>query len=346
MAVVKANAYGHGAVPVSKVLVQAGVERLGVALVEEGIELCEAGVSVPIHLLVEPQLEEVPRVLEYGLIPTVYSWPLAEALSGEARQRGREVKVHLKVDTGMNRVGVPFEKAPYFIEKVASLSNLQIEGVFTHFARADEPESNCTLSQLERFQSVLDKLAAKGLLPPLRHAANSAASILFPKSRLEMVRVGLALYGLHPSSATQAKVDLKPVLSWKARIGFLKEVPAGEGVSYGHSFTTKRSTKIATLNLGYADGYSRLLSDRSEVLIKGKRCPVVGRVCMDQIMVDVTDLPTVSLEDEVVIVGTQGNETVSVDELAQIMETINYEVACGISSRVPRFFVGEKAEGF
>lgn len=340
---VKANAYGHGAVPVARTLVQAGVERLGVALLEEGIELCDAGISLPIHLLIEPQLEEVSQVLDYGLIPTVYSWPLAEKLNEAARQGGKKVKIHLKVDTGMNRVGIPFQEASRFIEKVSTLSNLEIEGVFTHFARADEPESDCTLTQFERFQSVLERASAKGFNPFLRHAANSAASILFPEARLEMVRVGLALYGLHPSSTTQAKVDLKPVLSWKARIGFLKEVPPGEGVSYGHFFIAKRLTKIATLTLGYADGYSRLLSDQGEVLIKGKRCSVVGRVCMDQIMVDVTDLSALSLEDEVVIVGTQGSETVSVDELAQKKGTISYEVVCGISSRVPRLYLGEEA---
>ncbi len=338
MAVVKANAYGHGAVEVARVALEGGAERLGVVMVEEALELKEAGITQPIHLLAEPPVAAIPLIVKEDIIPAVYSLAFIRALNREAAKAEKRQKVHVKLDTGMNRVGLPIEQVENFFSEITSLSNLEVEGIFTHFALADNPQSDFTLIQLERFLKAVKKIEAYTIIP-LKHVANSGAAIFFPQTHLDMVRVGIALYGLHPSRASKGKINLKPALSWKTKISYLKTVPAGQGISYGHSFVTNVETRIATLPVGYADGYTRLLSNRCHVLIKGKRCPAIGTICMDQFMVDVTSVNGVEAGDEVVLIGKQGNEEITADELAEILGTINYEIVCKIDSRIPRIYL-------
>lgn len=339
MVVVKADGYGHGAVPVSRAALAGGADRLGVALLEEGINLKQAGITAPIHVLSELSLKEVPLIIDYDLIPTVYTESFATRLNEEAVRRNKKVKLHLKIDTGMNRVGVPVGNALDLIEKAFALPSFKIEGIFTHFALADNPTSDFTRVQFERFQKVLNALSVKGLNISLRHAANSAATILYPESRLDMVRCGISVYGLHPSGATKDKIALTPALALKAKIPFIKTIASGEGVSYGHTFKAKRPTRLATLPLGYADGYTRLLSNRSHVLIRGKRAPVIGNICMDQLMVDVSQIPEAQVGDEVVLIGDQKDKRITADELAGILGTINYEITCMLNKRLPRIYL-------
>jgi alanine racemase len=338
MAVVKADAYGHGAFKVSQAALESGADCLGVALPEEGVELRESGIKSPIYLLSEPFPESIPLLLRYDLTSTVYTESFLLELSKEAQRRNKAAKVHLKVDTGMNRVGVNFKKATFFVEEVLKTPGLILEGVFTHFALADDPNSDFTQVQIERFKNVMREVRRRKK-EVIFHAANSAATILFPSSHFDMVRVGISIYGLYPSQATQEKITLFSALSWKAKIAYLKEVGEGEGISYGHTFYTERKSLIATLPLGYADGFNRKLSNRAQVLVKGKRCRVVGTVCMDQFMVDVTSVSGVSEGEEVVIIGKQGKEEITVTEMASWLGTINYEVVCSISKRVPRVYI-------
>lgn len=346
MAVVKADGYGHGAVQVAQTALAGGADRLGVALLEEGAVLRKAGITAPIHLLSELSFSEASSIIEFELIPTVYTESFAEKLDQEASRRRSRVKIHLKIDTGMNRVGVPSGKAVTLAEAVSRLPALEIEGIFTHFALADIPNSDFTHIQLERFQQVLTELVSRGLTLPIRHAANSAAVTLFPETHLDMVRCGISIYGLHPSAATKDKVSLKPALSLKAVIPFIKTIAPGEGVSYGYTFRAERSTKVATLPLGYADGYTRLLSNKSWVLIRGQRAPVIGNICMDQLMIDITDVPEVRVDDEVVLIGRQGDEEVSADELAGLLGTINYEITCMLNKRLPRIYLNSELGRF
>ncbi|MCL6471462.1 MAG: alanine racemase [Firmicutes bacterium] len=338
MAVVKANAYGHGAIPVAKAAVEAGATWLGIALPEEGIQLRRSGISQSILILSEPSIDTIPLVLEHNLTSTVFSLRFAEAISSEALLRRQTAKVHVKVDTGMNRVGLTPERAVSFIRKVRELPNIEIEGIFTHFAEADNPKSAYTDHQLRRFQTLLEELNNDGICPPIKHAANSAAVYLHPGSYFDMVRIGISMYGLHPSEATKGYVDLKPALSLKARLSFVKELACGESISYNRTYTAARDTRIGTVPAGYGDGYSRLLSNKAEVLIRGRRYPAVGNICMDQFMVDLGPDSCAEADDEVVLVGRQGNEEISVDELASILGTINYEIVCMISARVPRVY--------
>lgn len=348
MAVVKANGYGHGAKQVARAAVEGGADRLGVALVEEAVELREAGFRVPIHILSEIPPEAAPLVISNDFIPTVCTRPVAEALSRVAQKSNRKAKIHLKVDTGMNRLGLFPAEVPSFIEFVNKLPNLEIEGIFTHFALADKPENEYTLRQLRKFQDLLLILQKKGVNIRLKHAANSAATVFFPETHFDMIRIGITLYGLHPSAATKGKINLKPALQLKARVSYVKKIKAGEGVSYGFTYRSPVATTIVTLPLGYGDGYSRLLSNKSQVLLEGQRMPVVGQICMDQLMVDAGPLEGVAPGSEAVLIGRQGNEEISVDELADILGTINYEVVCMINSRVPRVYVnddrGQKTE--
>lgn len=338
MAVVKADAYGHGAEAVAKTLIEEGVDRLGVAIPEEGVQLREAGFRIPIHVLGELMPEQYELVMEYDLIPTVAKKETLEALNRMAAGRKVRKKVHIKLDTGMGRIGLNTEEAVDFIKHAMNLKNIELEGLMTHFASADEEDKEYTYYQWERFNYVLRKLEEEGIEIPLKHAGNSATVIDLQEFQLNMVRPGIALYGLPPSSEVRL-IDLKPVLSWKARIDFLKELPPGAGISYGITFITERKSRIATIPLGYADGYSRLLSNKAYVLIKGRKAPVRGRICMDQFMVEVTDIPGVELGDEVVLIGSQGNETITATEIADMIGTINYEVLCNISKRVPRRYI-------
>lgn len=338
MGVVKADGYGHGAVPVAKAAVQAGADWLGVALPEEGVELRKSGLRVPILVLSEPPPSAAASIVENDLSTTVCSYELIDALDREAARLGKIARMHLKVDTGMNRIGVPPEIALDVINYISFRPNSDLEGVFTHFAKADDPSSDLTALQFERFESVFSALGQDGR--PILHAANSAATFLFPETHLDMVRVGISIYGLHPSPATKGRVDLKPAFSLKAKPSFVKEVPPGSGISYGHTKLTDRRTTIVTVPLGYGDGYSRRLSNRAEVLIGGRRHPIVGNICMDQLMVDVGPRADCA-EGEIVLIGEQGGESVTVDEIADLLGTINYEVVCSINRRVPRIYLNE-----
>ncbi len=339
MAVVKANGYGHGDTEVSKAALGAGADRLGVALVEEGIKLREAGIGCPIQILGEIAPSSTKLVIENNLIPTICSRRVVEKLSEEAKKANMRLKVHVKIDTGMHRLGVSPEEALGFLNYVKSLSFIEVEGIFTHFAMAGE-STEYTKKQFKSFLSVISNLKEEGFDIPLKHAANSAATILMPETYLNMVRVGISMYGLYPTKATKQAITLNPTLQLKTRVSSVRTISSGEGVSYGLTYRAKEKTGIAVLPLGYADGYSRLFSNKSFVLLKGKRFSVVGNVCMDQFMIDVGDCQ-VEPGDEAILIGSQGGDEITADELAEILGTINYEVVCMISGRVPRIYLNE-----
>jgi len=336
MAVVKADGYGHEAVTAARSALAAGAERLGVATVSEAVALREAGFTVPLHLLAEPPAEAAAAVVEHDLIPTVTTFAFAEALGGAARAAGREAVFHLKIETGMNRIGFKAEDAAETASELARIQGIRLEGAFTHFATADTPGDWEFDRQLERFGLALDDLRDNGVRPPLVHAANSAATILHRETHFDLVRCGIAIYGLHPSEATRSRVDLEPAMSVKARVSLVKRIGLGEGVSYGFTWHASGPATIATVPLGYGDGLHRVLSNRMEVLIGGKRCRQVGRICMDQFMVEIPPGLRVSVGDEVVIVGVQGTERILMDDLAPLAGTINYELACGFALRMDR----------
>lgn len=340
-AVVKANAYGHGLIEVARTLLAHGVDRLAVARVEEGLELRRAGVDADVLLMGFTPPAWYDAALENGFVLTVYDLALAEQLSDAAGRHGKTVRVHLEVDTGMGRLGVLADRDVYRnILAIALLPHLEVEGLFTHFASADHADKTHAHHQFAEFMEIVCTLGRDGLDIPLLHAANSGAIIDIPESRLNMVRPGIMLYGLYPSVELDRKqVRLRPAMTLKAQVGFVKRVPAGWPVSYGATYTVPAPTVLATISCGYADGYNRLLSNRGEVLIRGQRAPVVGRVCMDQIVVDVGHVPDVAMGDEVVLFGRQGESELPVDEIASLLGTINYEVVCAVGARVPRIYI-------
>lgn len=341
MAVVKANAYGHGMLQVARAALDAGASWLGVARVEEGLSLRRAGFDCPVLVLGYTPDEALREVLDYGLTQTVYSLDGAEELSRQAGLAGKQVAVHIKVDTGMGRLGLrPGAGLVEDILRCARLPNLDPQGILTHFAMADAADDSYTRSQLAAFRELLDQLARHGLEFPVRHCANSAALIQYPETHLDLVRAGISLYGLKPSPEVNlAGVSLIPAMTLKARVAHVKPVGQGAKISYGCTYAAPGPTVIATVPAGYADGYSRLLSSRGRVLVHGQRAPVVGRVCMDQCMADVGHIPGVAPGDEVVLLGRQGDEEIAADEIAGLMGTINYEVLCLVSYRVPRLYV-------
>jgi alanine racemase len=340
LAVVKAQAYGHGAVRVSRHLLGLGADTLGVALIEEGRELREAGIDAPILIMGALVPEQAVALAAWRLTPVVYSLTVARAVSDAARKLKVRVPVHVKIDTGMGRIGMAPEAAAGFIAELQALEGITVQGLMTHFADADLRDKQFASVQMDRFETLLKELSARGIAVPLRHAANSAALLDYQRAHFTMVRPGLMLYGYNPLEGdTAADADLRPVLSLVTRIAFLKKVPAGIPISYGRTYITKRESLIATLPIGYADGYSRSLSNRGEALVRGVRAPVAGRVCMDMCMLDVTDVPGVSEGDEVVLIGNRENERITADDIAAKTGTIAYEVLCGISSRVPRVYL-------
>ena len=337
LAVVKADAYGHGAIPVSLKLEKLGVEYLGVAITEEGVELRRGGVKAPILVLGGIFGGEVDQIFRFRLTPVLFRKDALKLLSREAERRKRKVKVHLKVDTGMGRLGVPLSLWPDFLKEVKRVPKIEIEGILSHFSMADE-EKGYTQNQWRGFQRAVAIAQEMGVSCRYLHMASSATLTAFPAYSAKLVRPGIMLYGSYPSPTFQATIPLKPVMTLKTRIHFLKPVPSGTRISYGGTFTTKRESLIAPLPIGYADGYSRHLSNHGEVLIHGKRAPVVGKVCMDFIMVDVTDIPHVSVGDEVVLMGRQGREQITAEEIAEKINSISYEVLCLIGKRVPRIY--------
>lgn len=330
---VKADGYGHGAVEVSRAVLAAGADMLGVAGVEEAVELRQAGIDAPILLLQCVLADQIPELVAASLTATVCDSSFAAELSQQASAAGKRAKVHIKVDTGMGRIGVQQQGAVDFALALSKMPGLEIEGIFTHFPSADEDDLSFTHRQVREFEEITRAVEAVGVRVPIRHAANSAAILNVPESYFDMVRPGIMLYGL---GGSKAGVGLRQSMTLKTKIVFLKELPPGRTVSYGRTFTTTAPTLVATIPIGYADGYNRLLSNKGTALVRGRRVPVIGRVCMDQTMLDVTDVPDVSVGDEVVLYGSQGGEHISIDEIAELLWTIPYEVVCAVSKRVPR----------
>ncbi len=341
MAVVKADAYGHGAVPVARSALAAGASWLGVALVEEGLELRRAAIAAPLLVLGAFAPEDVDPALSAGITLTVFDREQVLSLSDRARALGQTAPVHLKIDTGMGRLGIPAADALAFTEWLVRLPGISLGGVFSHFATADETDLSFARRQLETFLEILAALDARGIEVGIRHMANTAATMVLPESHLDLVRNGIGIYGLYPSREVARTAELRPALSLRTAIAFLKAVPAGTPLSYGCTFVTDTPSRIATLPVGYGDGYPRLLSNRGSVLVGGARAPLVGRVCMDMILADVSSLPGAAMGDPVVLIGEQGDQEITADELAELSGTINYEITCNVGRRVPRVYEGE-----
>ena len=339
MAVVKADGYGHGAAVVGKTALASGAESLAVAFVEEGIYLRQAGIDAPILLLGYTGPVQFATLIKYNLTPTVFDFPTAAEFSKQALAAGAVLPLHLKVDTGMGRVGLLPAEAAAVTEQIAGLPALKIEGLFTHLASAEDEDQSYTEEQLNKFSQVIETLKAKSISFPLIHAANSAAALKLPGARYNLIRLGLALYGHYPAaSLSKCGITIKPALTFKSRLVMVKKLPPGSCISYGCTYKTAATELIATVPVGYADGYSRLLSNKGEVLIRGIRAPVVGRVCMDHLMVNVTHIPGAQRGDEVILYGSQGAEQIPVEEAAAKIGTVNYELLCAVGKRVSRFY--------
>ncbi len=337
LAAVKANAYGHGLVAVSRHLEKSEIDFLGTSSVDEAVNLRKAGIKCPILNLSNLLIDEIEPIIKLKIIPVIAEIKIARALNKKACAYRKEIPIHVKIDTGMGRIGVWHREAGTFIKNLKSLSNLIIEGIYTHFPSAEE-DRDFTFEQIKRFNLVVEEVKSFGIWPKYLHTANSAALIVHKEAHFNLVRPGLALYGVYPNSKFQAKLNLKPALSLKTRIAYIKRVSRGRSISYARTFFIKRASRIATLPIGYADGYSHLLSNKSKVLIRGKFYPVVGTVCMDQTMVDIGLKDNIKVGDEVILIGSQKGRTIKVEELARICHTIPYQVLCWISSRVPRVY--------
>lgn len=342
--VVKADAYGHGALDIAPTLLDNGVTRLAVAVLNEAVELRRGGIQCPIMILGYTPPNLLDLLIKYDIEQTVYSYDLAKEISDKAIEGSKIAKIHIAFDSGMGRIGfLPREEDISEVERISKLPNIKIEGIYSHFSTADEKDKNYTYEQLKKFNWFYNILQEKGIQINIRHIANSAAIIDMPETHFEAVRPGVILYGYYPSEEVdKTKVYLKPVMSLKTNIVHLKKVPIGEYISYGRKFKTERESIIGTLPVGYADGYTRSLGEEAKVIINGKLVPVVGRICMDQCMVDLTNVPDVNLGDEVILMGEDSESKMTADELASILGTINYEVLCMISRRVPRVYVKDK----
>jgi alanine racemase len=345
MAVVKANAYGHGAVEIAEEAVRQGADYLAVAFLDEAMELRHAGITAPILVMGYTPPEALLEAARHQITVTIYTDEVLSSLETMSASFSRPLKVHIKLDTGMGRIGIYDEsEAIAFIEKAVAIPNVQVEGLFTHFAKADEKDKSYTQMQHGRMAKIVDQLEAKGITFSWNHAGNSAAAIDCPETSFHMVRIGISLYGMYPSDEVdRSLVDLKPVMSLKTRVVMVKDLPPGSGISYGTIYETKQHETIATLPIGYADGYTRLLSQKAEALVHGFKVPIVGRICMDQCMLNVTGIPNVRIGDEVVLFGQQGEQVIPVDDLAALLGTINYEMTCKISCRVPRVYLRDGA---
>jgi len=337
MSVVKANAYGHGIVEVSRTVTESGVDYLGVATMDEAVCLRQHNIRKPILVLGSVLSDEIEAAFRYGITLTACSNELIKEIERKARRKKKKCKVHIKVDTGMGRIGIWHQEAPAFINRVSDLKNVLLDGVYTHFSSAGR-DTQFTNYQIESFENALKELKEEGVNIPFRHAANSIATVDFKRSHLNMVRPGIIIYGMYPKRNFAELFKLRPALSLKTRIVYLKDVPAGRSISYGRTYITDKDTKIATIPIGYADGYGRILSNKAYVLIRGKRARIVGRVTMDQVMVDVGHVDKVKLKDEVVLIGRQEGSQITTEELARLCGTIPYEIVCSIGSRVPRFY--------
>jgi alanine racemase len=340
-AVVKANAYGHGAAPVARAALRAGATRLAVHRLSEGVALRQAGIDAPILLMGYTPPSGAEAALRWRLTPSLITLEFAQALAASAQANGIRAPVHLKVDTGMSRYGLlPDEVAP-FVQGLRALPGLQLEGLFTHFATADAAEQADLRQQLAVFQDVLAALHNADVVVPLVHAASSAATMRLPETHFNAVRIGIAMYGLDPSDEWPPVFGLQPALALKSQVSRVRTLPAGAGISYGRTYVTPAPATVALVSAGYGDGYHRILSNQGSVLIHGQRAPILGRVCMDQCVVDVSHIPGVALHDEVVLIGAQGDARIRAEEVARLAGTINYEVTTSLLPRVPRIYMQE-----
>ena len=336
MAVVKANGYGHGAVETARAAARGGASWFGVARSEEALELRDSGLKEPILVLCPAPQDSLDQLIRQDISITVGNRDQINAAVSAAQSQSMRAKVHLELDTGMSRTGAAPEEAVSLGRELSDLDSVSFEGVFTHFARADELDARPAREQLERFNQALAELEAADLRPSLAHAANSAATLALPEAQLDMVRVGIALYGLQPSKEQPLPGEFRPALQWKSRLTRVRDLPAGTGVSYGHVYVTKSEERIGTFPVGYADGLRR--TGGNQVLVGSQQVPVVGRVCMDLSMMQLEPVPGAEVGDEVVLIGSQGDATITAEQVADRWDTINYEVTCGINQRVPRLF--------
>ncbi len=341
IAVIKTDGYGHGAIPIATELEP--VEYLygfAVATAEEALQLRRHGIQKPILILGYVFPEHYPQLIEQEIRLTVFTQEMAEQLAKDAQKLNKDVLIHIKIDTGMNRIGMQAkEESVKIIAQIASLPHIIPEGIFTHFARADEADKSAANEQLIQFEQMIRMTEAAGIHIPYRHCANSAGIIDLPQTHMDLVRAGIILYGLWPSEEVQKeRIDLQPVLELLSHVAYVKQLEAGKSISYGGTYTTKKTQTIATIPAGYGDGYPRSLSNQGYVLIHGKKAPIVGRVCMDQFMVDVTDIPQVKTGDKVVLVGKDGEEVITLETLAQLSGRFHYEFTCCLSKRIPRVY--------
>jgi alanine racemase len=336
MAVVKAQGYGHGAIPVARATLEAGATWCGVARIEEAMELRNAGINCPILLLGYTPPGSYAEAIQNQLSITIWDGKQCAELAKIAQTLHTPARVHLKVDTGLSRLGVQVDRAIELIDQLTTTDGILFEGIFTHFACADEADTTSTDEQLKLFNELINILLAKHQTPALIHASNSAGVCSQPNARFNLVRLGIALYGLQPSKDWKLPIAIQPALTWKTVLSQVKTLPPHRGVSYGHIYHTQGYEKIGTMAIGYADGFRRI--NGNHVLIRGKRAPVVGRICMDQAMVNLDEIPDAQAGDEVVLIGQQGKETITAEELGETWNTINYEVVCGIGQRVPRIY--------
>ncbi len=345
MAVVKADAYGHGAIAVAQTALQAGASALAVATLGEGIELREAGITAPILILGAINTpEEIVAIAHWNLEPTLCYPEQAMVVSRTLSQCEKPLPVHLKLDTGMSRLGIPWHQGTEFVTRVKQLPYLNLRSVYSHLATADDPDPSNMYLQHKRFKRTIANLKAQGIVPPRLHFANSAATLIAPQLHYDLVRVGLALYGLYPAPHLRSVVSLKPVLQVKAKITQIKSIPANTGVSYGYQFVSDRPMKIAVVGIGYADGVPRNLSNRLQVLIQGQRVPQIGAITMDQLMLDVTHLRQIKVGDVVTLIGKDGEQEITADHWARMLGTISWEILCGFKHRLPRIKHHDKVD--
>jgi len=341
IAVVKADAYGHGAVDVAPVLLENGANSLAVAMLSEAMELRRSGIECQIMILGFTPPELIDNLLKYDIEQTVFSYEFAKELSKMAKHENKIAKIHIALDTGMGRIGfLPNDESVQEVYKISKLPNIVIEGLFCHFSTADEKDKTYTYIQVEKYDGFYEKLKAKKVYINTRHIANSAAIIDLPEIHYEAVRPGIIIYGYYPSDdVNKKKIDLLPVMTLKTNVVHIKTLPPGEYVGYGRKYKTDKESVIATLPIGYADGYTRLLFQKAKVIIKGKFAPVIGKICMDQCMIDITDVSGVKVGDEVILIGEDENNKFNADVVGELIGTISYEVVCMIGKRVPRVYI-------
>ncbi|MDE6024780.1 MAG: alanine racemase [Lachnospiraceae bacterium] len=344
LSVIKADAYGHGSVELAKRIGDIS-DYFGVATIDEAVELRKADIKHPILIIGYTAPDDYDKLIDYNITQTVYNVSDAELLAETAKSKGHNARIHIKVDTGMTRIGfqVTGEDADA-VAYISGLDGIYVEGIFTHYAKADEKEKKYAKQQKKEFQTFIDMLQKRGVNPEIKHIDNSAGAMELQDDEFDMIRLGIVMYGLYPSEEIDKSVYIKPAMMLKAHVSHVKTVSAGRGISYGWTFITDRDTRVATITAGYADGYPRAMSNIGRVIINGCYAPILGRVCMDQFMVDVTDIPNVQVKDEVILIGRQGEACVSVEEVAAPAVSFNYELVCNISRRVPRVYVQSGVE--